>query len=265
MIKRTPNKLSLLIRLTYIAVSMAGVLLTGCASIRQIVPVATGNIATNSARIAVSRGDEFFQGGALFVITDNGSEIGRIGPGGRLVWDRTAGPMELKALFDGVGFGSSAPLQVNVGAGMEYEFMVSVFTRPNYLSLVSGLPVGPGTNTTAGITEQGQPSSERVGVGQTIVGTITSFPHGPRFKSGPPLWPFGFVSVATDSGATGNYLVVGSGTNATIFYDADGKVLGNIASGDAKVEVGKKVEIRYVAAPANYVIKALAVSVRYMN
>ncbi len=78
------------------------------------------------------------------------------------------------------------------------------------------------------------------------------------------MWPAGLIVVLADNGEKSNILIVGSGTSATIFYDADGTARGNLADGNARVTVGKKVEVKYVPAPANYATTALAVSVRYL-
>jgi tetratricopeptide (TPR) repeat protein len=112
----------------------------------------------------------------------------------------------------------------------------------------------------------GQASASATDGVMTFTGKIESFPMGPfQFRSGPPLWPSGMIGVAAENGEKRNFLIVGSGTSATIFYDADGTARGNLASGNARVTVGKKVEVKYVSAPANYVTKALAVSVRYLE
>jgi tetratricopeptide (TPR) repeat protein len=100
----------------------------------------------------------------------------------------------------------------------------------------------------------------------TFTGKIETFRFGPfQFRSGPPLWPSGMIVVATENGEKRNFLIVGSGTSATLFYDGDGTARGNLASGNARVHVGKKVEVKYVSAPANYATKDLAVSVRYLE
>ena len=90
---------------------------------------------------------------------------------------------------------------------------------------------------------------------KTFVGTIQSFPYGFRFKSGPPLWPFGMIEVSADNGEQNNFLIVGSGPRATIFYDSDGKNLGTVTASLSKdevakkVEIGKKVEVIYTTPP----------------
>lgn len=99
---------------------------------------------------------------------------------------------------------------------------------------------------------------------KTFIGTIQSFPHGPgHFKSGPPLWPFGMIVVAADNGEKNNFLIVGDGPNATIFYDANGK---SATVAHIKVEIGKKVEVKYTIREQSmrYLNKALAISVRYI-
>lgn len=107
---------------------------------------------------------------------------------------------------------------------------------------------------------------------KTFVGTIKSFPHGFQFRSGPPLWPFGKIEVAADNGQINNFLIVGSGSRATIFYDLDGKSLGTVTADLSKgelakkVEIGRKVEVIYTTPPEaeKFIVKDLAISVRYV-
>ena len=107
---------------------------------------------------------------------------------------------------------------------------------------------------------------------KTFVGTIKSFPYGFRFRSGPPLWPFGMIEVSGDNGRQNNFLIVGSGPRATIFYDIDGKSLGTVTASLSKtevankVEIGKKVEVAYATPPetARFINPNLAISVRYV-
>jgi hypothetical protein len=164
-----------------------------------------------------------------------------------------------------------APLRLGVGGGLIYQFKV-VYPFSGLmptLELVSGTLVAfeqNGTNTVAGKVEYVQQPAAQDGETKTIVGTIESFPHGPsRFKSGPPLWPSGMIVLAADNGEKSNFLIVGSGIHATALYDADGTAKGNLASGNAEVKVGKKVEVKYVSAPANHATKALAISGRYLD
>ncbi len=118
----------------------------------------------------------------------------------------------------------------------------------------------------ATVPEKTIPESQRANdaTGDTFTGTIQSFPHAPHFRSGPPLWPFGMIVVAADNGETNNFLIVGSGPHATAFYGADGKT-GTVQ--DIKVEIGKKVEVKYAvtAETKGYANKQLAVSVRYVT
>ncbi len=117
-----------------------------------------------------------------------------------------------------------------------------------------------------------QPPSAKADETKTFIGTIKSFPYGFRFKSGPPLWPFGMIEVTADNGQKNNFLIVGSGPRATIFYDIDGKPLGTVTASlsktevGKKVEVGKKIEVTYVTPPetAQFVNRNLAISIRYV-
>jgi len=143
--------------LVVVTVGLASALLADCTSTHQMVTMATGPIATNSARIVVSRGtDSYFQCTVPFTIVDNGKQIGNLGPSGQIVWDRIAGPMELTAFRGSFGNGRPATLHLTVCSGMSYQFRVSMFGEPNFLSLLSGAPVAckqKGTNTSTGKAE----------------------------------------------------------------------------------------------------------------
>ncbi len=256
--------------LTFVAVGLGSIFFTGCASTNQMVPVATGPIATNSSRIVVSREKTFVGCAAPVGIIDSGRKIGEVGWGGQLVWDRIAGPMELKAVHNLAvgGNGREQPLRIGVGAGMSYHFSLTTpatgMRRALNLDLISGTTVAyeqNGTNIIPGKVgnDQQQPAD---GERKTLTGTLNAFPHGPsQFKSGPPLWPVGMIVVIDDNGAKNNFLVVEKGEYATTFYDVDGKVL---KISQAR-NVGKKVEVKYVVTTFRYANKAVAISVRYFD
>jgi hypothetical protein len=111
----------------YLAVCLIATYLTGCISTNQVVPVATGSIAANSARIVVKRESAYAGSGAPMFIIDSGKQIGSIASGGELIWDRIAGPMELTAFYDHIGNGNPVPARISVEPGMSYLFIVSPF------------------------------------------------------------------------------------------------------------------------------------------
>ena len=99
-----------------------------------------------------------------------------------------------------------------------------------------------------------------------FTGTVESFPCGVgHFKSGPPLWPVGMIVVIGNNGEKNNFLIVRDGTNATTFYDADGKI--SSFMNNIKAVIGKKVEVKYAITEqsTHYLNKMLAISVRYLN
>jgi hypothetical protein len=110
-----------------LTICLIAVNLVGCISTHQVVPVATGSIATNSARIVVKRESAYAGSGAPMFIVDSGKQIGFIASGGELIWDRIAGPMELTAFYDHIGNGNPVPVRISVEPGMSYLFMVSPF------------------------------------------------------------------------------------------------------------------------------------------
>ena len=133
--------------LTYVTVFLVATLMVGCASTNQIVSQAKGPIPADSARILLTR--ETHNTDSSYVITDNEINIGQIGPGGQLEWDRIAGPMKLTArLFNplsGKFYKGYPPLtaQIGVGAGKSYHFVVhwGFGARFPELKLVSGTPI----------------------------------------------------------------------------------------------------------------------------
>jgi hypothetical protein len=150
--------------LPFMEILLASALLAGCASTRQTVAVATGPIASNDARIVISRPNQIIGCAAGIAIVDNRTHIGDIGPGGQLVWDRTAGPMELTAVntFSTPEAIRGKPLKIGVGGGQNYQFDVSF---PSFgsswvpeLELVSGTPVPYERNeeNASGITKKGE-------------------------------------------------------------------------------------------------------------
>ena len=133
--------------LTCVTVFLVATLMVGCASTNQIVSQTKGPIPADSARILLTR--ETHNTDSSYVITDNEINIGQIGPGGQLEWDRIAGPMKLTArLFNplsGKFYKGYHPLtvQIGVGAGKSYHFVVhwGFGARFPELRLVSGTPV----------------------------------------------------------------------------------------------------------------------------
>jgi hypothetical protein len=157
----------------YMAFYLVVVLLTGCASTKQMVPVASGPIPSNSARIIVLREGGFAGSAAPIGITDNGKQIGEIGLHSQLVWDRVEGFMQLVGFHADAPNHRTPPIPICVGAGMTYQFMASwpAFSNHNYpkIELVSGTPVAceqSGTTST-GKLEQAQPPSVPTTVAQT--------------------------------------------------------------------------------------------------
>ena len=146
-----------------IAIVLIGVFLSGCASTQQLVPIATGPIATNSARIVVLPHQMLAAANDSISIADDGREIGTVGVFGQLLWDRPAGAMELTA-FDTLNKIHGKTLRIGVGGEMCYQFKLCLgvdieeIKHGPKLELVSGTPVACGTNTIAGTVEYVQPS-----------------------------------------------------------------------------------------------------------
>ncbi|MGD0279753.1 MAG: hypothetical protein ABSC11_10655 [Smithella sp.] len=227
--------------LTCISVYLIVALLTGCASTKQIVPRATGPIDSNSARIVVSRGNDFSGAVVPIGIIDSGKQVGAIGPGGQIVWDRIVGPMQLVS-FD-TRWPSDItyipPLQVCVGAGMIYQFRAywPTFSNDRYpkIELVSGTPVvceQNETKTIAAKTESAQQPSAKGEETKIFIGKVE--------KVTPLLggWsaPYNKIVVTDDKGIQETFYVL----RATVITDAGGK---DISGSGTKRD--KKVEIKY--------------------
>lgn len=259
----------MIIVLTYIAVGLANALLTGCASTRQVVGIATGPVGTNNARIIVSRPKAFIGCAAPFAISDDGAQIGELGPGGQLVWDRATGLMVLTAvntLAQSSHPQSDAPrgepLQIGVGSGQVYRVKADYpFTgcAPK-LALVSGTPVSfaqGGTNMPAvgfeGHVQQTPGQADRAKDVKAFTGTIkkSALIIGIKGYAGQA---YNMLEVAADSGEVVTFFVT---RKDTVFTDETGKdITGQRGQRD------KRVNINYSSAlvPGKYI----AVSIRYV-
>ncbi|MFZ1980556.1 MAG: hypothetical protein WAU61_04560 [Smithella sp.] len=238
-----------------ICVSLAAILMIGCAPTNQIVSPPKGPIPADSARILLTR--EKISTGVGFAITDNEKNIGVIGPGGQLQWDRIAGPMKLTAriyhpLEDKLN-PAYPPVSVliGVGAGMSYHLVVHWnfnSTSPN-LRLVSGTPVPYEQSNKTDMTSttdtqkiaQNSASTTSTGIGtqnektDTYTGTVT----GGNFAKG-----VGFSNINIKLEVTAD-----NSDKAIFFVRSDSKVIdagGNqIDYLKAAKSKDKKVEIKY--------------------
>ena len=238
-----------------ICVSLAAILMIGCAPTNQIVSPPKGPIPADSARILLTR--EKISTGVGFAITDNEKNIGVIGPGGQLQWDRIAGPMKLTAriyhpLEDKLN-PAYPPVSVliGVGAGMSYHLVVHWnfnSTSPN-LRLVSGTPVPYEQSNKTDMTSttdtqkiaQNSASTTSTGIGtqnektDTYTGTVT----GGNFAKG-----VGFSNINIKLEVTAD-----NSDKAIFFVRSDSKVIdagGNqIDYIKAAKSKDKKVEIKY--------------------
>jgi hypothetical protein len=244
------------------------ILLTGCASTRQFIPVASDPVHTNSARIVVSRNTGTYGWADPFLISDSGTQIGNIGPKGQLVWDRKPGPMVITAMSTLNGWQpeqvrQAVPLRLGVGAGMKYEIKVyfpgfGTGLTPPVLELVSGTPLA---------FEQG--ATNRAVMGPEYIQQTPDQPDGAKDektltgiirKSTPIIGIKGYsgqaynqLEVAADNGEIVTIYVT---RKATVFTDETGKdITGQRARKD------KRVEIKYSALVFG---KNIAVSIRYV-
>ena len=136
------RKFVLLPLMTAVLTSM---FVAGCASTRQVVAIPYGPVAAHNARVIVSRPQKIISCGARFTVSDNGTQIGELGPGGQLMWDRLAGPMELTAvnlLAPPPNYCRATPLHLGIGEGQTYQIQI-VFPFSGCaptIQLVSGTP-----------------------------------------------------------------------------------------------------------------------------
>ena len=82
------RKFVLLPLMTAVLTSM---FVVGCASTRQVVAIPYGPVAAHNARVIVSRPQKIIWCGARFTVSDNGTQIGELGPGGAGLEDELAG------------------------------------------------------------------------------------------------------------------------------------------------------------------------------
>ena len=151
----------------YLAVCLIAVHLAGCISTHQVVPVATGSIAANSARIIVKRESASAGSGAPMFIIDSGKQIGSIASGGELIWDRIAGPMELTAFYDHIGNGNPVPARISVESGMSYLFMVSPFDGKHPSVKMISQNSAPIISSSASVIPSGNQNILGISVGPT--------------------------------------------------------------------------------------------------
>jgi hypothetical protein len=213
-----------------------------------MVPVASGTIPANSARITVLRDKQIT---ARVNIVDNGKPIGTIAPGGQLVWDRIAGSMQLIAYHAEIpsDAGKVKPFNVCVGAGISYQFRVYFpamqrYSSPN-VELVSGTPVAceqSGTIST-GKLEQVQPPSADVQGSNSFTGRIEKIDRlNPGFFNG--MTPEGIwfkFSVVSDNGEEASFYE----KKKTNIIDGEGKPFPN----GWRPKKGKKVKVTYSVMP----------------
>jgi len=76
-------------RASYLLLLIVAIGLSGCT--RQLQPAPTGQIEEGLSRIVLEREIGWVGGARSPTISDNGVEIGDIGNGGTLIWDRPAG------------------------------------------------------------------------------------------------------------------------------------------------------------------------------
>ena len=150
-----------------LTVCLIAVHLVGCISTHQVVPVATGSIAANSARIVVKRESASAGSGAPMFIIDSGKQIGSIASGGELIWDRIAGPMELTAFYDHIGNGNPVPARISVESGMSYLFMVSPFDGKHPSVKMISQNSAPIISSSASVIPSGNQNILGISVGPT--------------------------------------------------------------------------------------------------
>ena len=185
----------------YLAVCLIAAHLTGCISTNQIVPVAKGPIAADSARIVVKRESADIGSGAPMFIIDSGTQIGSIASGGELIWDRIAGPMELTAFYDHIGNGNPVPARINVDPGMSYLFIVSPFDGKHpSVKMMPGTPAAPMSTSAVSVIPSGNQNILGITIGPTNgvrgVRVVTVAPGSPCesvLKPGDTIFAFDLI------------------------------------------------------------------------
>ncbi len=101
------------------------VILTGCASTTQFVPLANEkNLADGNVLINVHRKNEFVGGGRAVKVKDNDTVIGEVTPGKSLVWQRSPGKMVLKLVPSALAVSDQPPIEEDAVIGYIYNYLV---------------------------------------------------------------------------------------------------------------------------------------------
>ena len=225
-----------------IAIHLVAAFLTGCAATRQDVRIASGPIAADSARIAVSRDQAFGGSACTIAIADNGRQIGETGSGGQLVWDRAAGCLELTAV--NVELTTPArrgkPLRFRAGAGESYKVRVhfSFSVATPILELVSGTAVEcePVATSAVAVPAAAPPAPGADGT-QTFTGRVDTIKGIAALSIG-ARWK---IMVASDTGESTEFWVRREGL---VVRGANGA---DMSVSDIK---GKRVELTWAPAEA---------------
>lgn len=104
-----------------LGLALAGLLLTGCASSKQYIPIAKGNGTAPSdphlVRIYFMRPSGILGAAVGWQIQEGPNVVGAVGPGGHLVWERPPGEVRIIDPYRDTGM---APLRFNAEAGRTY-------------------------------------------------------------------------------------------------------------------------------------------------
>lgn len=118
-----PGALSKVVLWCYIEFSILSV--CGCASTKQFVPMPNPSLGNESnAYIKLTRSWQFGGCANPLIVEDGDETIGEVGPGGSLLWERSAGPITLTvgpAIFN---YGDFTPIHTNVYGSQMYIFEV---------------------------------------------------------------------------------------------------------------------------------------------
>lgn len=110
-----------------ISILSAVILFSGCAS-TQTIPMPSGDITPDKARIKVYRESRFVGGARTPALKDNGVMIGEIANGGTLIWDRPVGDSCLSAQTHKLCFKARGGKITEVTYSIRDGFMLNDFS-----------------------------------------------------------------------------------------------------------------------------------------
>jgi hypothetical protein len=108
-----------------IAIVFLGIVLGGCVTTHQYVPVSDqDSLSPGNALIKVERRSDLAGYGRAIELSDDGKIVGQVASGEFLIWQRPAGIFELRLVPNIFVVMDPVPLTVDARPGKQYEFEI---------------------------------------------------------------------------------------------------------------------------------------------